>query len=674
MAIEDKVIYVKLSYENEGNPDLSKSDNFVIDQTTLMEYSDKKSLVAYLCSRIGVQYSPSMKLKRKSKKGKGYVLLETEEDFKALCRSLKVKNHVRLLMIDTNSEWSTIFFNGLNKDRKVIDFSAVSDTLFEAISSNFKDILTDMLASGKASKMESTKPEDELVHEAVACDNCSKTEFIPIKGTRYKCLVCPNYDLCSTCEYEQSKEKTEDGLHTYLHPLAKIVTPSRVNGTCILSGLRDSNLYDDPARSSLRAKEWIESTLQNEGTNKLLEELEAFIEDAEKYRQLREMSNEKINDGKDNDAFTRIQSLIENSGNDEINGLKCNKNECSSKLADEDHIKILTKPLSKNSSILRLTLINNSTFIEGGDLRFEFKNSFISKSILVKNIKEILPGERRSFNLTIGGGTLDSLSGSCLIISSLKGGFIASGIHELNSMSSLNIKRSSEMTEKNSGEEMGEEADTVQAAFVPLEDRSVLILKNLTSNVFDIQGLTLQLESNGNVIYRSESLTTDSISSMCQREYQINVKRCDMVFPVSLSVSSRSFEGAMKMTSSDATGVVNVVSQDNAENHASISPHSFSQGEPLFEKHKSKNNDLFSAVAGSTHSIILPTLPRESQVISKSATSEYVDATSQMSTESQLKPENDESDIEEFDVISMEADTEDANVSDFEILSPVTTL
>lgn len=673
MAIEDKVIYVKLSYENEANPELSRSDNFVIDQTTLMEYSDKKSLVAYLCSKIGAQYSPSIKLKRKSKKGKGYVLLETEEDFKALCRSLKVKNHVRLLMIDTSSEWSTLFFNGLNKDRKVIDFSAVSDTLFEAISSNFRAILADMPASGKASRMEPKKPEDELVHEAVACDNCSKTEFIPIKGTRYKCLVCPNYDLCLTCEYEQNKGKVADGLHSYLHPLAKIVTPSRINGTCMISGLTANKLYNVPARYSPKAKEWIESTLLNEGTSKLLEGLEAFIEDAEKYRQLRQMSSDRVKDGEEYDSFTHIKSLIQNAGNDETNSFKCNKNEWFTTLADEDHIKILTKPLSKNSNILRLTLINDSNFIEGSDLRFEFKNSFLSKSILVKNVKEILPGERRSFNLTMGGETLDNLSGSFLIISSLKGDFTASGIHKLNLIVPLNIKRSSKISEDNLREDTAE-ADTVQAAFLPLEDRSILLLKNLTSNVFQVQGLTLQLESNGNVMYRSESSATDQINAMCQKEYLINVRRSDLIFPVSLSVSSRNFEVAMKMTSGDATCIVSVVNQNDAEISASISPQSFVQRSPLFEKDNSKNNDFSSAVAGSTHSIILPSLPRESQDFSKSATSEYVDATSQMSAERQLKPENDESDIEEFDVISVEADTEDANVSDFEILSTVTTL
>lgn len=35
-----------------------------------------------------------------------------------------------------------------------------------------------------------------LVHPNVICDGCDG----PVVGARFKCTVCPNYDLCNTCE------------------------------------------------------------------------------------------------------------------------------------------------------------------------------------------------------------------------------------------------------------------------------------------------------------------------------------------------------------------------------------------------------------------------------------------------------------------------------------------
>lgn len=52
-----------------------------------------------------------------------------------------------------------------------------------------------------------------LVHPGVTCDGCEG----PVAGTRFKCSVCPNYDLCSSC---QSKGvHTEHALLPIWHPI-----------------------------------------------------------------------------------------------------------------------------------------------------------------------------------------------------------------------------------------------------------------------------------------------------------------------------------------------------------------------------------------------------------------------------------------------------------------------
>lgn len=57
-------------------------------------------------------------------------------------------------------------------------------------------------------------PEQEI-HSGVACDGCRQ---YPISGIRFKCTVCPDYDLCSTCEAKN--------IHPADHNLIKIKTPT----------------------------------------------------------------------------------------------------------------------------------------------------------------------------------------------------------------------------------------------------------------------------------------------------------------------------------------------------------------------------------------------------------------------------------------------------------------
>jgi len=58
-----------------------------------------------------------------------------------------------------------------------------------------------------------TKDNIEDIHIGIICDGCEKS---PIKGTRYKCLSCPNFDLCDDCQLK--------GKHSE-HNMMKLTTP-----------------------------------------------------------------------------------------------------------------------------------------------------------------------------------------------------------------------------------------------------------------------------------------------------------------------------------------------------------------------------------------------------------------------------------------------------------------
>ena len=36
----------------------------------------------------------------------------------------------------------------------------------------------------------------EAVHDGISCDGCGVS---PLRGVRYRCAMCPNFDLCTSC-------------------------------------------------------------------------------------------------------------------------------------------------------------------------------------------------------------------------------------------------------------------------------------------------------------------------------------------------------------------------------------------------------------------------------------------------------------------------------------------
>jgi len=61
------------------------------------------------------------------------------------------------------------------------------------------------------------------VHWGVRCDCCLR---FPITGPRYKCAVCPDFDLCEGCEHD-------DNNAPHAHPMVKIVRPDQA-GKCVI--------------------------------------------------------------------------------------------------------------------------------------------------------------------------------------------------------------------------------------------------------------------------------------------------------------------------------------------------------------------------------------------------------------------------------------------------------
>jgi len=102
-------------------------------------------------------------------------------------------------------------------DNDMIAFSS-DDELMEAVKNVTDGILRVFISenAGPAAKQSAT----EALHCGITCDGCNGE----VRGVRYKCLVCPDYDLCSPC--------ASTGLHSD-HEMLTIQHPMPIPGVSI---------------------------------------------------------------------------------------------------------------------------------------------------------------------------------------------------------------------------------------------------------------------------------------------------------------------------------------------------------------------------------------------------------------------------------------------------------
>mmetsp|Transcript_37240 Transcript_37240/g.63363 ORF Transcript_37240/g.63363 Transcript_37240/m.63363 type:complete len:453 (-) Transcript_37240:254-1612(-) len=84
----------------------------------------------------------------------------------------------------------------------------------------------------KVDESRSHDPDAEKVsHSLVACDGCGAS---PLVGVRYRCSMCPNYDLCEMClvSLERTADKPSDHkIHDPTHLFLRIARTTEVNAT-----------------------------------------------------------------------------------------------------------------------------------------------------------------------------------------------------------------------------------------------------------------------------------------------------------------------------------------------------------------------------------------------------------------------------------------------------------
>lgn len=148
----------------------------------------------------------------------------TEKTKKKIDESLVKINNIFSKLTDENKEKTTPF-NVIVKENNspckefeneilMMENTKLQDKIEELTQ---KCISMDIeMSSLKSSSDSSHKHIVDTTHQNITCDHCSQSNF---QGRRYKCLVCPDFDLCESCEHSNEHK----------HPMVRLVDSTHQN-------------------------------------------------------------------------------------------------------------------------------------------------------------------------------------------------------------------------------------------------------------------------------------------------------------------------------------------------------------------------------------------------------------------------------------------------------------
>lgn len=739
--MDDRVVTLKVTHVRLLAPDSTPVEKMLtVDRTFFTTIRDKDSLLNLLSSS-GVEVPENrafLKLSRKSKKNKKYVGLENVDDFKALVRSLKVKNVVLILNdsspVSLGSTPSSLE-PAVTADGKKPNLGTLGDALVEAAFEHFRDIIKDLKAftadsftqgeQAEAKTSEKTEPSPfaHIVHPNTTCDVCHPNEFVPIRGARYKCLVCEDYDLCEKCESAQHTISRMDHGHCHTHPMAKILDTnfrgfnfkpfhqryppfSRI-GPATMTREGEDLFYDIPFGNCTSANKMrIETFLRGGKVTNFFDNVNAFIEDSDRYKELCALLED---DSAENDVkFALLKSIIEayketraDPKEEEEKVTEVFPGAQASIVVEESSKGIATKPSGHEvvvktkkhtdyHKVISILLQNTSPYtIAGGDLKFEFFNDNENESVIVKGATSIRPGQTRFYNLGKLSDKFRELSGKRLRISTYDSGIVLEGDYHEDRLSTLavTVKDIPEF-ETSSVKPLDQvdfnKLDIVNVTLVPKHPGVVqMIITNMSNKAIDCSDLRFELincfgQNVSSVVVHKKH----GILSGKSTKFNITMNNAHLKYPFKLIMKNEFLTGQCEMSLKNLTGTFRFEADGNSakeetpeevkgeemeDTETDTGSENMAEGptavlETVNETGALGVDDFSSSPAGSVHSMVLPSLPKEN--LEESKMSEY------LSAGSTIEDKEVSDDAEEYDMISV-GETEDDLTSDFEVLSPV---
>lgn len=731
---------------------------------------------------------------RKSKKSKRYIPLETEDDFKCLQRSLNVKSHVKLTINDhSHDDAAPLQVNATmsNETGEVpqndpvekeeqkpaecapspLNLGSLAELLTDVAGEKFREILSDAThefvnSFGTQVSSRTKKEKEVLTHHDACCDFCSPTENVPLKGIRYKCLVCHDYDLCESCESNFMENEIVTDKHSFMHPTVKIVSPlsykvskdvlkslptdekvhfnvfcDKCNdynpilgtrfkctvcpnfdlcSTCFydhvryeeaigghnfnhemkeiaddsmpqeFSGSLNPGLLDiDLGQCSPALTDAIKSLI-SEGAPAALLKLESVFEDSKRYREL--IDSVDLSEAEDSEdmRFVILKSLVQKGKestnknvekSDEValaeasddvpplvNSHRYKKTERADSVSEAlgtNKVTLKVKRFGPDSKIFSVNIINNSThYFPAGDLFFEFSDENSKEVIIVKNASAIDISKSRFYNLS---GEVEKHFGKKLKVSCHNDDYVMEGVFDPEE-SLLTVSRERQSSVSSMSSTSSNETEPTESLKIGVNlalksnGMSQITILNNSEKFIDCSDLTIEvLNFLGNSICKVLVHKRHGIESGKSSKFNIALNSAHLKHPFKLVLKNGDFKATSDLSLKNLSGDFRIESLDES----SPEPISNSKGS-----------------IGSTDSMVLPSLPKE--CISIDSNSVYMDAQSE--TETEKVSDSGASDTEDIsseshsefdgrdeDMLIDVSDTDDFELgSDYEVLTPTT--
>lgn len=403
------------------------------------------------------------------------------------------------------------------------------------------------------------REQEILLHDNVSCNLCSKFNFTPIKGPRFVCLICSNYDLCSKCRTEQKKQKESDGYHAFSHPMMEIKVPSLIE--TLNKKVFWSDLYEPLGSLGIREES---ATCRKSLRSEISSKEQAFAGCGDTLPKFgcdsKDKSDEKsIFDGEKNarehslgTAFTEIQHT------EKSKGLSVIEDHQRPAYTNDRSLLLLMKKLTPNSTVLSLTLRNDSNTSIVGNFMLELSKGSHCERVIVENDKPILTGTNRRFNIRDISHNSNLISNGELKLLTLNEVYHNRSLR-LNDYNKLYLIKGAAI-----GPMQNFLTEICSICIAPrLQNSSQVILRNITETVLDFSNLKLKIvDCFGAMISKAQIMSSKQVEPKRTLKINIALDAKYLKHPFKLVVKTKQFKGECYMTKEKQNGLLRTDSRN----------------------------------------------------------------------------------------------------------------